>query len=84
MNNEQEKEYALLKENVRAAMQNKAARVVLWKILEMADVYRISGPDDPRFYEGRRSVGVDILGLLDDADPLLYPKLILELQDETE
>jgi hypothetical protein len=43
-----------------------------------------TGNSQTFYLEGKRDVGLDILKLLEDADPTIYPKLILDKQEITD
>ncbi len=56
-------------------------RDVLWDILSECGVYTLSyGPNGvgAEFNDGRRSIGLHILGRLNESDPGIYPKMIIE------
>jgi len=69
------KEYEVLLANVREFMSSLKGQTVMWEILSYCDMYSsIPG----KFEAGKRNVGLDIMTLLADADPTIYPKLLLE------
>lgn len=71
------KERDLLEANVRAFCSTPAGRDVIWEILDYCSIYSsIPG----KFEAGKRNVGLDIIQLLEDAEPKLYAKLLLEKQ----
>ena len=75
-------EYEILLENVKAVMSTHQGREVIWYILDLCPIYSsaFTGNSQTFYLEGQRDIGLDILKLLEDADPTLYPKLILEKQ----
>lgn len=81
---DEEKEYAALLENVRGLLATRGGKDVFWYILSLADVYGIqfNGDNTTFFNEGRRSVGVDVLALMADADPTAYARLLLDKQKQ--
>ena len=66
--------------NVRELASTRAGQEVLWRILELCNIYTDSftGNSSTFYNEGRRSVGLQILAFLEDADPTIYPRLILQ------
>lgn len=74
----EEKEVEILESNVRELLKTRQGKQVIWEILSYCDVYSsIPG----KFEAGKRNVGLDIIQLLDDADPTLYAKLLLEKKE---
>ena len=73
--NLEEKEYEVLLANVREFMASRKGQSVMWEILTYCDMYS-SVPG--KFEAGKRNVGLDIMTLLANADPVIYPKLLLE------
>ena len=69
-----DKDMELLRLQVRALTQLKDGRAVLWYILGICDIYSDSftGNSHTFYAEGKRSVGLDILAMLEDADPRAY------------
>lgn len=52
-------------------------RSVLWRILELAGIYRQSftGNSETFFREGQRKVGLELLGEIEAAEPNAYSKM---------
>jgi len=72
---EDTKEFEILQANVRELMSSRKGKEVMWEILSYCGMYSsIPG----KFEAGKRNVGLDILAMLDDADPTIYPNLLLE------
>lgn len=72
---QEKKELNLLHANVRDLVSTRKGKEVLWEILGYCSVYSsIPG----KFEAGRRQVGLDIIQLLEDSDPTIYPNLLLE------
>jgi hypothetical protein len=61
-------------------------KIFMWQILGLCNLYTstFTGNSQTFYLEGKRDVGLDILKLLEDADPTIYPKLILENQEMTD
>lgn len=66
--------------DVIAVMDMPAGRRFIWRYLEKCGVYRQSytGNSETFFREGSRSIGLNLLGDIMDANPELYVKLIQE------
>lgn len=81
-----DKDFEVLKANVKTVMASPAGRQVIWVILSMCDLYNDSFTGDNRtFYnEGKRAVGLDILQLLEDADPNIYGNLLLTMNEDND
>lgn len=77
---EDEKQFNLLKLNTREVLKLKAGKEIIWHILSMCGIYddTFTGNSQSFYLEGKRAVGLEILQLLEDADPTFYPKLLLE------
>jgi hypothetical protein len=79
-NDQQDKEYDVLLDNVRSILSTRQGREFVWWILSQSDFYS-DPPEDPVSCNrvlGRQSLGRDVLYLLEHADPTAYPKLLLE------
>jgi hypothetical protein len=76
-------EYDILCENVSMVLSTRQGKDVIWHILSLCNLYSstFTGNSQTFYLEVKRVVGLDILKLLEDADPTLYPKLILEKQE---
>ena len=72
---QEEKEFAVLLANVRALANGKQGKSLIWEILSYCDLHTAGSG---KFEAGKRQVGIDILTLLEEADPTIYPNLILE------
>lgn len=72
-----DKDYDVLLSNVRAFAKSQGGRDVIWAILEFCNIYSsIPG----KFESGKRDVGLNVIQLLEDAEPKLYAQLLLEKQ----
>lgn len=77
---QEEKDYRVLTANVREVAKSKAGKAFIWHLLGLANLYSESftGNSSTFYNEGRRGFGLQILQLLDDADPTIYPRMILD------
>ena len=75
-------DFEVLNANVREVMDTRAGRDVMWEILSICGLYTDNSTDAHPGVEGKRSVGLQILGMLSDADERLYPQLLLMKQEE--
>jgi hypothetical protein len=68
---------------MRDLMDTDAGKVLVWEILSFCELYNASprGELTP-YFEGRRSVGVYLLELLNEVNPRIYPRLIIEKLEE--
>ena len=80
-----EKERAILCANVRRVAETEYGKEVIWEILGMCNIYgeSFTGNSQTFFLEGKRSVGLEFLQLLEDSDPTLYPRLLLRNQKKS-
>lgn len=77
----EEKEYELLISNTRELLKLRHGKDFLWYVLSICDIYSVNTIKDMQgHYDGRRSVGLEVLSLLEDVDPTAYPRLLLEKQ----
>ncbi len=66
--------------DIDTCLKTPQGKKLLWEVLSYCDLYSVSGDD---IETGKRTVGVDILNLLEEVDPSIYPKLVLEnIKDE--
>jgi hypothetical protein len=77
-----DKDFEILNANVRHVMGTKAGRDVMWEILSMCQLGTDNSADANQGIEGKRSIGLQIIGLLSDADPKLYPNLLISKQED--
>ena len=68
--------------NVRNLIKTKDGKEVIWEILSMCNTYSYN-PIGDLYLEGKRSIGLDILQLLEDADPTFYGRLLIEKQESS-
>ena len=77
-----DKEYNALVGNFKSMLARADGREVIWYVLSLTDMYSIRQEGDA-YNEGRRSIGVDILQMLEEVDPTLYPQLLLTKHEDT-
>ena len=79
----EEKEYLVLVANMRELLKTKYGKEVLWHILSLTGVYAtcFTGNTTTFFNEGQRSIGLQLMELMDDADISAYPRLLLEKRE---
>lgn len=81
-----DKEYEVLLGFVQDAMRQRHVRDIIWHILSLCGLYsdQFSGNREHTDYLlGQRSIGLAVLQLLEDADPSIYPRLLLEMNNLT-
>ncbi len=78
------KERALLLANVREVAKTEQGKALIWEVLSMCGLYTqtFTGNSQGAFLEGRRSVGIEVLQLLEDMDKTFYPNLLLQNQEK--
>ncbi len=78
------KERALLLANTREVAKTEQGKALIWEVLSMCGLYTqtFTGNSQGAFLEGRRSVGIEILQLLEDMDKTFYPNLLLSNQEK--
>lgn len=76
----EEREYDVLLANVRELLKTSYGKDVLWYILSLCRIADTCFTNDnTTFYnEGQRSIGLQIMQLMDEADLSAYPRLLLE------
>lgn len=82
----EEMEYDLLCMDIRDLSKDKRFTKFVWHVLGFCDLYSdvFTGNSRTFYLEGRRNVGLSILAVLEDADPTLYARLLLEQQKKQE
>ena len=78
---DQHSEYEDLKLAVRNVMADESGKLVLWHILSLCGVYDggFSDGNLAYFSQGQRDIGLQILGLMGDVDPEIYPNMVIEM-----
>jgi hypothetical protein len=76
---EEKKAYELLLNNLKATMKTEQGREVIWHILSLCGIYDggSTGEEILR-QQGRRDIGLSIIGLMHDAEPTMYAELQLK------
>ena len=69
----------VLQSNMREVLKTSAGKEILWYVLGLCTIYGYIAPGDDHML-GRRSIGLDILQLIEDTDLTAYPKLLLYFQ----
>jgi hypothetical protein len=80
---DEEKLHGVLLSNVRELLKHRGGKDFIWFVLSRCNIYTPSftgTADGTAFMEGKRSVGLDLLQLIEEADPSAYPRLLLEQQ----
>lgn len=80
----EDKEYLALKENIRELLKARPGKELIWHLLKICNLYgqNFTGNSQTFYLEGKRSVGLELLDLLQDVDPTAYARLLLEKQKE--
>ena len=78
----EEIEYDTLVANTRELLKTKAGKDFIWYILSIANLYgdNFTGNSQTFYLEGKRSVGLEVLQLLEDVDKTAYARLLLDKQ----
>lgn len=73
-------EYKILIDDIRTGLKHSYCRNIIWNILALCDIYGIASRKSGygEILEGKRHVGVDILKMLEEADPAAYARMQLE------
>ena len=72
-------DYSILLSDLRDVMKTSQGKNVLWHVLSLCNIYSdvFTGNSQTFHLEGKRAIGLQILKLMEDADPSMYPRLIL-------
>ncbi len=73
-------EYEVLLKHVQEAMRLRHVQEIMWAILAMCGLYSdqfTNQRESTDYLLGKRAIGLEILQLLEDADPSIYPQLLL-------
>ena len=56
-------------------------RLVIWTILSSTGMHRdeFHGGERDAFEKGKRSIGLQLVSLMQDVDPTIYPRMLLEV-----
>ena len=55
-------------------------KTFVWELLSMCNIYGLNALGST-YEEGRRSIGLDLLSMLEEADPTFYGRLLIEKQE---
>jgi len=79
---DEEIEYDTLVANTRELLKTKAGKDFIWYILSIANLYgdNFTGNSQTFYLEGKRSIGLEVLQLLEDVDKTAYARLLLDKQ----
>lgn len=77
---EAERDYDILISKYKNAMKDPNMRDVMWDILSFCDIYtdKFTGNSQTFMLLGKSKVGLFILERLQEADPTIYPNLLLD------
>lgn len=67
--------------NLETVLQNRCGKEFVLRLLDECGVYRnaYSGEADATMFRlGEQNVGLKIIGMINDVDPSLYPKMMIE------
>ena len=80
----EENEYDILRTDVRTLLDTKAGQEFVWYVLSICNIYgeTFTGNSQTFYQEGKRSVGLEILQLLEDVDTTAYARLLLAKQKQ--
>lgn len=83
---DEEIKYDVLVANTREALKTRAGRDIIWHVLSICNLYgdNFTGNSQTFYLEGKRSVGLEILQLLEDVGPTSYAQLLMTKQKEEE
>ena len=73
-------EHEVRREEIRDAMKLRHVRKFIWAILEQCGIYSpkyAPATGGVEYLVGRESIGLEIIAMLEDADPTIYPQLLL-------
>ena len=65
---------------VREVIRQGVGKTFIWEVLSMCNIYGVNS-EGSVYSEGRRSIGIDLLSLLEEADPTFYGRLLIEKQE---
>ncbi len=83
----EEIERGIFLSNLRELLKTRHGKDFVWYVLELSGIYSHFSTSDINNLlkaEGRRTVGLDVIDTLMDADPEIYPRLLLDKQRRIE
>ena len=84
--NKEDLDYITLCGNIKELLKTRQGKDFIWYILSISNLYgdNFTGNSHTFYLEGKRSVGLEILQLLEDVDPTAYATLLLDHQKTKE
>jgi len=78
----EEIEYGVLIANTRELLKSRQGQDFVWHVLSICNIYgdHFTGDSHSYYLEGKRAVGLEILGLLEEVDKTAYAQLLLNKQ----
>lgn len=77
-----DKDHEVKLANVREVLATRPGQDLIWDILEMTGLYVDNSFNAHAGTEGRRAVGIELLQLIEDADPKAYGNLLITKQEQ--
>ena len=75
----------LMLADLRDLYKDRRFRKILWHILSMTGIYTVNYSNEQAAYmDGRKSIGLEILDMMNDADPTMYPRMLLAKAKEAQ
>lgn len=76
----EDKEYDALIANTKELLKTRQGQDFVWYILSLCNVYgeSFTGNSQTFYLEGKRAVGLAIIGLLGEVSPTAYAELLLD------
>jgi hypothetical protein len=83
---EEEREHKAFLAAMRDEFKRPGMRDLLWHVLSMCNVWggTFTGNSQTFYLEGKRQVGIELLQLIEEVDPTLFPRMMLEKQKTVE
>lgn len=75
-----DRQQEILNGHVREVMKTPSGKAIVWSILTECGVYAsmCTGDNQTFFLEGKREIGLQLIDMLNTADPTIYPRLMLD------
>ncbi len=75
----------LMLADLRDLYKDRRFRKILWHILGMTGIYTVNYSNEQAAYmDGRKSIGLELIDTMNEADPTMYPRLLLEKAKEVQ
>ena len=78
----EKREYDELLNDLKLVLDTTHGRNVIWWVLSQCGIYDTNFAEDDRktnFLLGRKDIGLAVIGLMSDIDPLTYPNLQIRM-----